>query len=455
MPGWSRLDHPTVNAESVQSDKESQNHLSPPLHGARKKSSNADTFFTATSNTSSFLTAPEHEYNNSVFTTVVLLLADDLGTGILILPYLMIRLGPLKAVICHVFSSLLCIYTGTLLQEIYLKDQSRNTYSIFLSDLLPFGGEAMVYTNNFFVMSNYMLLASKSVQCILWDFDFCITPAGAIACGVIFIFNQMRTFESAGTTLIITNLTIVGVFVLTFLYPDDGDRTEKHFTFFDTVSDFTAIVFAYSGHVLYFDMMKEMENPHDFHKVLWIGYGIIFAYYLLISYMGYYILGDPTTFLIDKISNLYGRIGGNGLMFLNLLGPYILYQQVVCRWLYNKMFTEDVLERSWKARIRWCVLTTFITGLVFVVANAIPFIDIMTEMTSCLLTVGICFTLPAYMHMVEVPESDFGKKTILVIIVLFGLATSVLGLIGVIETWNEYMSTTLPFDCQSVHDVTD
>lgn len=73
----------------------------------------------------------------------------------------------------------------------------------------------------------------------------------------------------------------------------------------DIINGMTQMAFAYGGHVLMLDMMRDMKRPLEFYKSVWLSQIFMFLNYAVVGFLGYHVYGTavmaPITLNLPKV----------------------------------------------------------------------------------------------------------------------------------------------------------
>lgn len=217
----------------------------------------------------------------SAETAGMLLIADIVGSGILALGYAFVRLGWIFGIIAGVIWLPLNIYAGLLLLEAKLHHKHSFTYAELGAAVMN-GSKAAKYIVSFvvylfilMVLANYLLIMAESLQNVFATTfpNVCKYWFSLISVGLLIPIVQIRTLNSTKILLII-NITSLTISILTalsslFITGVEQSLEANHakteviasdltfLTFFDGLAIFA---FAYSGSILYVEIMSEMKD---------------------------------------------------------------------------------------------------------------------------------------------------------------------------------------------------
>eukprot|EP00871_Galdieria_phlegrea_P005138 jgi/Galph1/5625/GphlegSOOS_G4282.1 len=153
------------------------------------------------------------------------------------------------------------------------------------------------------------------------------------------------------------------------------------------------IIFAFTGHMIYFEFMAELKNVDDFRISLWLSQSFSYACYLTLAAVTYYYLGHT-----GKMESPVSLVVKHGAIHYISDVLLIIYVTITCtiagnvlsqvvQWTFQPFLFKDtgVANRLW-----WLLWTGVTYGAAFIVAGLVPFsssfIGIMTFLFSYFLT---------------------------------------------------------------------
>lgn len=216
----------------------------------------------------------------SARTAGMLLIADIVGSGILGLGYAFVKLGWVLAVISGIIWFPLNIYAGLLLFEVKLQHRNAHTFAdiagaVMHSKVAKYIVGFVVYLYILTTLSNYLLIMAESLQnvFVLTLPESCKYWFSLVSVALLIPIVQFRTLNATKLLLIVNILALfVAIFTALgtlFAMGIDESLASRNATtqvvatnitlssFFEAQSMFA---FAYSGTILYLEIMSEMKD---------------------------------------------------------------------------------------------------------------------------------------------------------------------------------------------------
>ena len=104
------------------------------------------------------------------------------------------------------------MYTGILLARLRKHHPLVTTYGELGESLfgkkVGYACYAILYIYIFFVLGEYMVVMSRSIQGVFYNTDMCRPVAGILSCLILFISNQARTLRNIAFLSIVSFVTI-------------------------------------------------------------------------------------------------------------------------------------------------------------------------------------------------------------------------------------------------------
>lgn len=348
-----------------------------------------------------------------------LMLTDIVGTSVLTLPGVAAQLGWVPTVGLLVGLCPLAIYTGSLMsrtrrllaswkgvEPLSMANAAGHVMGDAWASKLVGAG---VYGLAFMGGGSYLLTMGQALQGVLYAWDVCLPGCVLAACLVCWpLAACMRSlsdtvllcFGNFFLILIVLGLVMANLFVEGRPATVETALFAEDLTLMTFLGSATNIAYAYTGHWLYFELMAEMKQPEDFPKVFIFNGPLQVAMYVLVASWGYYYTGkDAKGFFLDNLHPGLAYQWASGLLLAHVAVAFLLKNVVLTRWLHS--FLSPARASTFvgqpggvRAHLEFAACTTFIMAGCFVVANAVPFFDIMLGFIGGLLAAPISFILP-------------------------------------------------------------
>jgi len=342
--------------------------------------------------------------------TILIILADTVGTGVLSLSAALAQLGWGIGLACLFISIPIFWFAGYLVMHCHLAIPSSRTYGDVGAKLLgPFGrilGYVVVYGIGFTGMSGYALVIAQNIQGLFYDVHLCLPECFLIAFFIIFPGNQCRTLHNITilSFLSFAALLIVVVIAIVFLFSDgascNGSPPDalNYYGFFGSLGSF---IWAYAGISYYLEMLAEMKHPEEFAQKSGTGaLALATSLYFVTILITYSKCGEHTPESVVSVipDGPWKRIA-SVLMIFHIMVTYAINNQVTIRGFFCATGWYTGLESSVKGHIVWAIISSVITGLAMMLTMAIPQFDNFTGLignfcaAGCMLLPGLFFLL--------------------------------------------------------------
>lgn len=204
-----------------------------------------------------------------------ILMSDQIGYGVLVVPSAYRQLGYIGASAAILFLSVITTYTGLLLCRVRREKPNITSYKQLFREVFG-NGWASGYASACVALFLFSVICSSLVvQAQAWNSFFpqtCFSRWIALAALATIVALQVRTVPRIGL-ISYANCIGLAIFNIYLLYslassvlqgnskagrkvPFPSDGVEAWVSVFD-------LVFSFAGHVVYFEMMQEMATPEE------------------------------------------------------------------------------------------------------------------------------------------------------------------------------------------------
>ena len=268
---------------------------------------------------------------------------------------------------------------------------------------------------------------------------------------VVIVLCLVGVNEASSSPAVITTSTDVGVPPVTgFL------------SFLDIMSAVSAFTFAYQGHSRFLEIAGETKDPkRDFPKALLISYPIMTVLYALTMAWGYGYFGAAIAgFLPDSLRAGGVRQAAGVLLTFHVLVSYVFVSNIFTKNLHFLVpfsSTEDYPQAgSVRAQLHWGLLSIVYLGVVYILANVVPFFSALQEVVGALTGSPIIFFFPPFFylrasHLKSKPVLKIDKiLCILSIVLIFPFLFIFCTAASIKELINEFPGPHPPFSSDTV-----
>lgn len=342
--------------------------------------------------------------------TILLILADTVGTGVLSLPSALAQLGWGFGLLTLAASIPIFWFAGYLVMHCHLAIPESRTYGDVGGKLLgPVGravGYTVVYAIGFTAMSSYALVIAQNIQNLFYDQHLCLYWAFLIAFCLVFPVNQLRTMHNITVLSLLSfgAILIVVAICLAFLFTDgaacNGEEPPP-LGYYNTFGALGSFIWAYAGVSYYLEMLAEMKKPEDFASKAGSGSLILAtSLYAVTIIMTYGKCGKNTPdSVVDVIPDGIWKRVASVLIIFHIVVTYAINNQVTVRGFFCATGLHVGLEPGFKGRMVWCVVASIISALGMMLTMAIPQFDNFNGLignfcaAGCMLFPGLFFFL--------------------------------------------------------------
>ncbi|KAF2768851.1 hypothetical protein EJ03DRAFT_240611, partial [Teratosphaeria nubilosa] len=169
----------------------------------------------------------------------------------------------------------------------------------------------------------------------------------------------------------------------------------------DWMMSLSNILVSFTGHLAYFQVMAEMEEPRDFRKSLVATNLFMSSLYLVVSLVIYYYAGtDVGSPALSSASPLFAKIA-YGIATPTIVVAGVIAGLLACKrihhwfWRLYRQEPKAVDESSFRAWSSWVGIVLMVYGLAFVLANVIPYFSPLLALIGAVSATWICLGFPA------------------------------------------------------------
>lgn len=287
----------------------------------------------------------------------LLIIGDVVGTGILALGNAYRLLGLIPSIILTLFFCPVNVYCGVLMQEIFIYAPDSRSYPMmaknaFGSKIVTIIVKILYYSAIVFICGQYTQVIASALQGLLINVHICFWAFVLTSVVLLIPLAQVRTLNDSKELQLVNTVSITLVVVISVCYmwahmdttieerqnktyAEDADFQEpvmfrNDATFADVASALGTLTFAYTGNIIYPEMLAEMKDPKDFHKAFYIAapYQVI-AYLTAATTQYMYGWSGKINTAIPIVNPLYGA--AMFLLLAHVLCAYLIKGTILAR----------------------------------------------------------------------------------------------------------------------------
>ena len=394
------------------------------------------------------------------------MISEVVGAGVLTLSQKYAELGYVPASLLILANFFLLYYTAWQMVEV----KKIFVAAVSTSDAMDYTFGRVLRTtchvilliNLTFVLGDYLLLIGKSLGSTIYNIHLCSpiwTLIGSAIAGSLLC--SLRYLHSTTALCVVSVLTIsgsVGIVIVALVV--NGRAADVESPIFAEGLDFmqfmqsqSAIYFTFSGQFMFFELMSEMKDFTEFTKTFRIAGPFQVSIYLLVGCVGYYYKGtEASGYFLDNLGFGPAYRVASALLCFHIIVGFVIVGNVLCRILHIQFSPFRANDLSWRGRLEWAAVGFGVTATSFVIANAIPFFDLLTGLIGGLLLPPLCLLAPVLLyiktrHMVEKPLAIW-EWVINLSLVAFGVMLMVISTMeNVRELISNWSTFGAPFSC--------
>ena len=405
-----------------------------------------------------------------------------LTEGLATLPYAFRGVGWVLGFAIVIFCWLAHFFTGTLL------GRCRNIYpgAVSLADLAVYtvGPRAMFFTYALvttvmvFMLAEYVVVVAYSLQTAVvllevegWLVNYvkCAFTYLGLACIVLVPLSQFRTLYpssvlcAASNAILFVSLVFWGWSLISggqlnipnkaTVWPQlgkeysvgpsdilehidiDAPAAGAALTLLQSVA---LISFSFSFQIVTLEIIAEMRKPgQEFFPSLAISSCVQLLAAVYVSAIGYWHAGNdsPSFFLAQLVSRpSWVTVTVSFLYAVHVLIGAMIKVTILLRSLQLFIHPQNAGQSTWQARVEWFALSIAVIFLLFGIAVAVPFYEVLAAFIGAACMPPVTFTLPTIFYVIAMRKS--GRRVPMaewVAIVLLNLVAAVLMTAGVVH----------------------
>jgi len=347
------------------------------------------------------------------------MLTDIVGTSVLTYAGVARQLGWVFTIAFIVLLCPVAIYVALLMsrtRQMLSKSLGKEPVTMGEAGRLTLGGDkaaavvyALVYGFAFLGQASYLLVLGQTLQGVFYEMELCL-PMAIVAGGiaVLPLAVVLRRLSESVWLCLLNLFLILAVLAIVMARLAARGRPEDTRTFFfaEDVTVFsifgamTNIIFSYTGHWLYFELMAEMQTPEHFPRVFTINAPLQVGLYLLVACWGYYFAGDKANgYFLDNLPSGPAYRWASVLLFVHVGIAFLLKNVALARFLHGLLAPSRVdVQLSEPGGVRahaeyaGCAVLLLVLGAG--VAKAVPYFMDFMGLVGGLLGGPISFLLP-------------------------------------------------------------
>jgi amino acid permease len=353
-------------------------------------------------------------------------MAEVMGTGVLGLPAAMAKLGWMVGTASSIFFGLAAVYAALLLSRVKneLFHDAESYADLATRTCGPLFGKCTqvgilltwASLNAYFLLgcasSLHALFPATPLAPWHWALVVALTLLGPLQLRTL---HSLTSLAMASTGAVIVAIVII---ICTMLASSsgsgssssggsyvggDGSAPPQHSVwlpegsggFLDVVEHVGSFVFAYQGHSVFLEVMREMEEPTHFPRSVYLANAVMVTVYTGTSIFAYAVYGDTVSgFLPDSLPDNGAKRVVGFLLVLHTAVSYLVLANPLHRALHQRLLPSTLDVFTPQGRLHWLMISSGQLALTVVLASAVPFFSQFQDLLGSLTGAPIVFGLP-------------------------------------------------------------
>ncbi|XP_029842406.3 proton-coupled amino acid transporter 1 isoform X1 [Ixodes scapularis] len=394
--------------------------------------------------------------------TMMHLLKGNIGTGVLAMPNAFANAGIVVGSVGVLLMGFVCIHCMHILvrcnhilskkigcRTLDFAGVAQNSFKFGPQRLRRFSDTAKTVVNTFLLMTQfgfccvYFVFVAKSLEEILRGLgtSLNIYTCLAILLPLMILYNFIRSLRTLALASTFANvLQILGMgFIFYNLLQDMPSVSERPFflgwerlpLYFGTA------IYAFEGIGIVLPLENEMQNPQDFvgiNGVLNTGMMIVVCLYTAIGFFGYLKYGSDVrgsitlNFPASPLNEVIRVIFAVSIFLSYALQLYVP-MRIIWPALAKRLSLDQAKHSPRKKLAAELALRTLLVCLTFVLAAAIPQLDLFISLVGALASSSLALILPPVLELFTMWDADCSKP-MWCLLCLKNITISVFGVVG-------------------------
>lgn len=335
----------------------------------------------------------------------ILMIAETISLGVLALPQALASLGFVPGFLLILILGVTAGYTGYLIGEFKIRYPAVQSFADCGQMIAgPIGREVLAIASFLiliFISAAHVLSFAIALN-VMTDHSTCTVVFSVVGLVVCFLFTLPRTLKnvsyfsifSCGSIII---ASIVAMTAIAIQKPGMGkiEAVRSGVALVQGLGPVMNVVLAYAGHVTFFGIFSELEDPREFKKALAMTQIFTVSFYLLLASVIYYFAGPSVTSpALGSASYLVRKIAF-GIALPTIVIAGVINAHVACKYFYLRLCgAETAHKKSFKSISCWVAIVAAAWIVSFLIAEAIPNFNVLLGLIAALFSSWFSYGLP-------------------------------------------------------------
>lgn len=410
---------------------------------------------------------------DSWFTASLVVLAYQIGVGIMSLPLAFVNLGYLLGTASIFGWMVLSIYVGIWMQEVkatwntVLSFADVSFHAFNDSKIAKYFIGTIVYLNFFLLVGEFVLVQSQALNIIFYDSSICSVVWLAICVAFDIPLQQFRTLSLTFWMMILNMCMIISAVLISLITlsldntPSESLRqlnattsvvVPEGLTIFSFFTSQALISFSFAYGTMTLEVMSEMRDYTEFRKsVSYVAMPLCGSLYLISGIWGYGFLGSSATgLLVTNIPEGPAYRAAGVCLFLHISVTTTISATVLVRALHRAISPSTINSFAFKGVMNNLAISSIMTFLAAGLALGIPIFENLTSLIGSLTLPILAYILPiVFVFRAKQHKREKPSKVMIIMcgmVVIFLLLLTFLGTAGtIIDIVDHYTSNSTQY----------
>ncbi|MCJ1475232.1 hypothetical protein MMC13_003893 [Lambiella insularis] len=312
----------------------------------------------------------------------MIMIAETISLGILSLPSVLATIGMIPGMLLILVLGCLATYTGFVIGQFKLRyPHVHNMADAGEVMLGPIGREVFGFAQISFLvfcMGSHILTFSIMMNTLTSHATCTVTygVAGTLICLLLTLPRRLGPVSYMAILSFISILSAVTITTVGVAVENPGPSRvalTAHPALPTGFLAVTNIIYAYSGHVAFFNFISELRTPADYPRALFLLQGVDTSLYLLVAALIYRFVGpDVASPALGSTSPLLRKIA-YGVAIPTIVIAGVINGHVACKYVYVRCFRgTGLMAQTLFSYGMWALIALGLWTVAWVIAEAIP-----------------------------------------------------------------------------------
>jgi amino acid permease len=335
----------------------------------------------------------------------ILMIAETISLGVLALPLTLASLGFVPGVLLIITLGIMAGYTAYLIGKFKLAYPAVQSFAD-CGELIagPIGREIMAAAQLLillFISAAHILSFAIALN-VMTEHATCTVVFSVVGALVSFLCTLPRTLKNVSYFSIASCISIILAVTVAMAAiakeaaaPGHVLAVRPDLPLVKGLGPVMNIVLAYAGHVTFFGMFSELEDPREFKKALLLNQVFAVTFYAVLASVIYYFSGPLVASpALGSASPVVRKIAF-GIALPTIVIAGVINNHIGCKYLYLRFCgAETAHKKTFKSLASWGGIVGAAWAIAWIIAAAIPNFNVLLGLIAALFSSWFSYGLP-------------------------------------------------------------